>query len=117
MTDPTTLGPATLAFRAVHAVIALAFLLAIAYVWWCALTGRRGRRLSVATAALAGEGLLVAVNRGDCPLGGLQARLGDPAPLFELVLSPRAARCAVPLLGTIAAGGVVAGMARPRRWS
>ena len=35
---------------------------------------------------------MVAANHGDCPLGPLQARLGDPAPLFELVLSPTAAR-------------------------
>jgi hypothetical protein len=47
-----------------------------------------------------------AANRGDCPLGGLQARLGDPVPLFELVLSPQAARRAVPVLGVVTAGGV-----------
>lgn len=32
------------------------------------------------------------------PLGGLQERLGDRVPLFELLLSPRAARRAVPVL-------------------
>jgi hypothetical protein len=54
----------------------------------CALTGRRGPGLRVALTALAGEGLLVVLNRGDYPLGGLRARLGDLVPLFELVLSP-----------------------------
>jgi hypothetical protein len=86
--------------------MAVAFLLAIGYVWWCALTGRRDRRLRLAIVALAGEGLLVIANRGDCPLGGLQERLGDPLPLFELVLSPRAAKLAVPVLGAIAGLGV-----------
>jgi len=81
-------------------------LLAIAYVWLCALTGRRGRLLRVAAASLIGEGVLVAANHGDCPLGGLQERLGDPVPLFELVLSPRAAKRAVPTLGVIAAAGL-----------
>lgn len=100
------LTPAALAFRAAHAAIAAAFLLAIGYIWWCALTGRRGRLLRTAVAALAGEGVLVVANRGDCPLGGLQDRLGDPDPLFELVLSPRAARWAVPVLGAITAAGV-----------
>lgn len=36
---------------------------------------------------LIGEGVLVVANGGDCPLGPLGARLGDPVPLFELVLS------------------------------
>ena len=100
------LSPAALACRAAHAAIAVAFLLAIAYVWWCALTGRRGPLLRVAVMALAVEGVLVAVNRGDCPLGGVQERLGDPVPLFELLLSPRAAKRAVPVLGAVAAAGV-----------
>lgn len=101
-----SLSPAARAFRAVHTVIALAFLGAIAHVWRCAVTGRRDRALRAAVGALAAEGVLVAVNGGDCPLGGLQGRVGDPVPLFELVLSPRAARRAVPVLGLIAAAGV-----------
>jgi hypothetical protein len=36
----------------------------------------------------------------------LQDRLGDPVPLFELVLSPSAARRAVPVLGAITAAGI-----------
>jgi len=36
----------------------------------------------------------------------LQQRLGDPVPLFELVLSPRGARWAVPTLGAITTAGV-----------
>ena len=98
---------AALAFRAFHAVIAVEMLLAIAYVWWCAMSGRRDRLLHVAAASLIGEGVLVAANHGDCPLGGLQERLGDPVPLFELVLSARAAKRAVPTLGAITAAGLV----------
>jgi hypothetical protein len=85
----------------------LAFLGAIVYIWWCALTGRRDRRLRLAVAALVTEGACVTANHGDCPLGPLQARTGDPIPLFELVLSPTAARRAVPALGLVAAGGLV----------
>ena len=80
-------------------LVAVAFLLAIVDVWWCALTGRRDRWLRAAVAALVTEGVFVAANRGDCPLGGLQDRLGDPVPLFELVLSPSATRRALPVLG------------------
>jgi len=100
------LSPAALALRSLHAAIAAGFLCSIAYVWWCALTDRRGALLRIAVTALAGEGVVVIANRGDCPLGGLQERLGDPVPLFELVLSPQAARRAVPVLGLITAAGV-----------
>jgi hypothetical protein len=101
------LSPAARAFRAVHALIALGFLAAIAYVWFCALTGRRGRALDAASAALIAEGAFVAANHGDCPLGPLQDRLHDPVPLFELALSPAAARRAIPVLGAVAAAGIV----------
>ena len=101
------LSRAAMSFRAFHTAIAAEQLLAIAYVWWCAITGRRDRLLRIAVATLIGEGVLVAANRGDCPMGGLQERLGDPVPLFELVLSPRAAKRAVPTLGAITAAGLV----------
>ena len=101
------LSRAALAFRAFHAAIAVEMLLAIGYVWWCALTGRTGGRLvGIAVATLLSEGVLVTANGGDCPLGGLQERLGGPVPLFEQVLSPPAAKRAVPTLGAIAAAGI-----------
>jgi hypothetical protein len=49
---------------------------------------------------------LVAANGGACPLGPLQERLGDPVPLCALVLSPRAAKRAVPAFGILAAVGI-----------
>jgi hypothetical protein len=108
------LSRAALAFRTLHAAIAIEMLLAIAYVWWCALRGRRDYLLRIAAASLIGEGVVVAANHGDCPLGGLQERLGDPVPLFELVLSPRAAKRAVPTLGAITAAGLALLMVRGR---
>jgi hypothetical protein len=105
MAEPR-LSIAARAFRGLHGVIAVVFLLAIVYVWWCALTGRRDRWLRAAVAALVTEGVFVTANRGDCPLGGLQDRLGDPVPLFELVLSPSAARRAVPVLGAVTGAGI-----------
>jgi hypothetical protein len=107
-----TLGALT--FRTAHTGISAAFLLAIGYIWWCALTGRRGRLLQAAVTALASEGLLVAANHGKCPLEGLQKRMGDPIPLFELILSPRAARRAVPALGAVTLVGVAL-LGRPRK--
>ena|SRR5947209_17139867 len=101
------LSEAARAFRAFHAFVAVAFLLAIGYVWWCALTGRRDRWLRLAVAALVTEGAFVTANHGNCPLGPVQDRLHDPVPLFELVLSPIAARRAVPVLGAVAAVGIL----------
>src|SRR3954462_5423507 len=95
------------AFRAFHAGITVAFLSAIVHVWRCALTGRRDRWLRIAIVSLIGEGTVVGLNHGDCPLGPLQDRLGDPVPLFEVVLSPRAARRAVPVLGIVATLGII----------
>ena len=109
------LPPAALALRSAHAAITVAMLASIAYVWWCALARRRGRLLTVATGALIGESALVVANGGDCPLGPLQDRVGDPVPLFELVLSPRAAKRAVPVLGAVAAAGLALLAARPPR--
>jgi hypothetical protein len=112
------LPPAALAFRAAHAAVALGFLAAIADVWAAALTGRRGPLLRTAVAALVAEGVVVTANGGDCPLGPLQDRLGDPVPLFELVLPPRAAKLAVPVLGGVTALGIAllaTSGERPRR--
>ncbi|MFN8173525.1 MAG: hypothetical protein U0T02_00480 [Solirubrobacteraceae bacterium] len=113
MRDSAPLSGAALALRTAHAAVAVTFLGAIAYVWWCGLTRRRGRVLRGCVAALACEGAAVAASGGDCPLGGLQERVGDPVPLFELVLSPRAAKAAVPALGAVAAAGVALVALRP----
>ena len=109
-----TLSPAVVAWRGTHGLIAIGFLASIGYVWWCALTGRRGPLLGPAIVALVSEGALVVVNRGDCPLGPLGDRIGDPVPLFELVLSPRAARRAVPTLGALTLVGLGLLAARSR---
>lgn len=102
----TKMTPAILAWRAGHALIAVTMLAAIAYIWVCALSGRRGPLLRAAVGVLVAEGVLVAANHGDCPLGPLGDRIGDEVPLFELVLPPRAAKAAVPALGLLTAAGV-----------
>ena len=101
------LTAAVVSYRTVHGLIAVAFLACIGYVWWCALSGQRGGvLLRLAITALIIEGVLVITNRGNCPLGPLGERIGDPVPLFELVLPPRQARDAVPALGAITVSGL-----------
>lgn len=97
-----------LAFRAAHAAFAAAQLAALSYVWACALTGRRDRTLAASVGFLCVEGGALIVGRGNCPMGPFQRRLGDPVPLFELVLPPRAAKAAIPVLAAIAVAGIAA---------
>jgi hypothetical protein len=98
--------PSALALRAFHTAIAAVEIASLGYVWWSALTRRRGRLLPLAVAALCTEGAALVVGRGDCPLGPLQDRLGDPVPLFELALPPKAAKAAVPVLTGVALVGL-----------
>lgn len=95
-------------------LIAVVQLGSLVHVWRCALTRRRDRLLYVSVAALSIEGVGLLIGRGDCPLGPMQQRLGDPVPLFELVLPPRAAKAAVPVLAATAVGGLaVVAVRRP----
>jgi hypothetical protein len=94
------------ALRAAHAALAVVELASLGHVWRWAITGRRDRRLGWAVALLSAEAAALVAGRGNCPLGPLQRRWGDPKPLFELVLSPRAAKAAVPALAAVALGGV-----------
>jgi hypothetical protein len=103
---PDALGRGAKAFRALHALIAFVQLAALGQIWKAAITRRRGPLVVAAVGTLAAEGMALVVGRGDCPLGPLQAKLGDPVPLFELVLPPRAARAAVPVLTGIALAGM-----------
>jgi hypothetical protein len=106
-TAPPLSRPAA-AYRAAHAAFAIAQLTSLGYVWGCALTGRRDSRLAAAVGFLALEGVALVIGRGNCPLGPFQARLGDPVPLFELVLPPRAAKAAVPVLTAVTLTGMAA---------
>lgn len=96
-------------------MIAAVGLSSVAYLWACALTGRRDRWLGAACVVLAAQGVGVLIGQGDCPLAPLQRRLGDPTPCFELVLPPRVAKAAFPLLLAVTLGGFVALLVRPPR--
>ena len=54
------------------------------------------------------EGVGLIIGGGDCPMGRFQEQLGDPVPFFELVLPPRAAKAAVPVLAVVSVAGILA---------
>lgn len=111
-----SLGRRARAFRIVHAVWSVLGLSAFGYLWACVLTRRRDRRLMASVGFLLVEGAALVVGRGDCPMGPLQAEWGDPVPFFELVLPPRAAKAAVPVLAwTSILGMILLVLRRPRR--
>lgn len=96
------------ASRIAHGLITAFFLGCIAAVWVGAVRAKVDAVTVVAMAALGVECVLVLVCGGNCPLGPALRRLGDEKPFFELLLPPRAAKLAVPVLGTVAVAGGVA---------
>lgn len=96
------------ALRLVHIAIAVIGLTSLGYVWLSALTGRRDRFLVMAGTALSLQGVAILLGRGNCPMGPIQERLGDPTPCFELVLPKRAAKAAIPVLVTLTLAGIAA---------
>ena len=107
------LGARARAFRVAHAGFSVLQLASLGYVWFCAATRRRDRVLTASSAALLIEGAALWVGRGDCPFGPFQAKLGDPVPLFELLLPKRAAKAAIPVLLVVAVAGLVGVVLRP----
>lgn len=90
-------------------------LAALAYIWLCAAARRRDRAAYASAALLGAEGAALVVGRGDCPFGPFQSGLGDPVPMFEWVLPPRAAKAAIPFLTLVALAALAALALRPPR--
>ena len=107
-TSWATLRVRAKAWRLVHATWSIAQLAGLASIWQGALTRRRSRRLWASVAFLLVQGGALIVGRGNCPVGPLQAEWGDPVPFFELVLPPRAAKAAIPVLAVASLSGIAA---------
>ncbi len=113
-----TLSRPAKAYRVFHAAWSVAGLASLGYIWVCAATRHRDRRLLASVAFLSIEGAGLIVGGGDCPMGPLQAQMGDSVPFFQLVLPPRAAKAAVPILAVVSVAGFLAlALRRPIRSS
>jgi len=104
----STLGRRARTWRIVHAAWSVVQLGCLGDIWASALTGRRSPRVWAGVALLSAEGAALVVGRGNCPVGPLQAEWGDPVPFFELVLPPRAAKAAIPVLAVVSVAGIAA---------
>jgi hypothetical protein len=111
--DWRELPPRALAFRVAHVAWGAVELAALTDVWRSALSRRRSRHLWLSMAFLLVQGAALIVGRGNCPFGPFQRRLGDPVPMFELALPPRAAKAAIPALFAVAVVGIVVALLRP----
>lgn len=107
-----TLPRGALAFRIAHLAWGAVAMSALGYIWASAVRRRRDRWLYASTAFLLTQGGALVVGRGNCPFGPFQAQLGDPVPMFQLFLPPRAAKAAIPLLTVVALAGIAAAVLR-----
>lgn len=107
-----TLGARARVFRIAHAGWSVAQLWALGAIWRAALTRRRSPGLWACVAFLLAEGVALIVGRGNCPMGPLQEKWGDPVPFFELILPPRAAKAAIPVLAVVSIAGIAATVLR-----
>jgi hypothetical protein len=100
-------------FRLAHGTWGAFNLIGLALVWRAGITRRRDKRVYASAALLLSEGAALVVGRGDCPFGPFQQSLGDPVPMFEWFLPPRAAKAAIPALTIVTVAGLLFMWLRP----
>lgn len=85
--------------RILHGVVTIYFILCLLYLYIVGLTGNVSEHLfTLAILSLAMEGIAVfALNQGNCPLIHLQRKIGDDKPFFELFMTPKLAKRAIPV--------------------
>lgn len=93
-------------WRLAHAVWSVAQFIGLVTIWRSAIKRRRRPSVWASVAFLVAEGGGLLIGRGSCPMSGVQEKWGDPVPFFELVLPPRAAKAAVPVLAFVSLLGI-----------
>jgi hypothetical protein len=109
----TALPAKAKAFRLAHVLAGVVNMAALGYVYLSAVRRTRDPALAASVVVLSAEGLALVIGRGNCPFGPFQRSLGDPVPMFELFLPPRAAKAAIPVLTVVALAGITAVALRP----
>lgn len=82
----------------------------LGYIWSSVVRRRRDPWVWASAAFVLAEGGAVLVGRGNCPMAPKQEAWGDPVPFFELILPPRVAKAAFPVLAVASLAGI-AGLA------
>jgi hypothetical protein len=93
--------------RLAHGFIALLLMASIGVIYRSAASHTHGLWLYLAIAAFLTEGIVVALNRGNCPFGYLSAKYGHTKTFFELSLPKPIAKQMFRINGVIVAAGCV----------
>ena len=108
----SSLSPKARAWRVGHATWSVVQMACLGYVWTSVAFRRRDAWTWASAAFLLLEGGALIVGRGNCPIGPLQEEWGDPVPFFELIMPPRMAKAAIPVLAGVSAAGIAGLLAR-----
>ena len=78
--------------RSIHTLIALLMIASMAIVYYSAISQTYDILLYLSSGALLIEGIVITINKGDCPFSYLQRKYGDDKAFFELFLPKNIAR-------------------------
>lgn len=93
--------------RTIHSAFGTFFILSILHVYFTAITKTLSPWLFLTVGSLIFEGLVLALNRGQCPLTYLQHRYGDDKGFFDLFLPEWLLPYVIPSLTIITLFGFV----------
>jgi len=93
--------------RVVHFLIVVYLFAGIFYIYYSAFTQTSSIWLVILVVSLFIEGLVIYLNRGNCPLGYIQRKVGDDTPFFELILPKKYAKKAVRVCAVITLIGII----------
>jgi hypothetical protein len=96
-----------LLLRLAHGLVALLLMASIGVIYYSAASHTHGIWLLLAMVALVAEGIVVALNKGNCPFSHLSTKYGDTKTFFELFLPKPIARQMFKINGVIIAVGSV----------
>jgi hypothetical protein len=93
--------------RLLHGIIALFLLASVGLVYYAGITGRVGTVTYLAILVLVVEGIVVFLNKGNCPFDTVHRWAGDDRTLLELFFPPRVAKMGIPFLAILTGIGLL----------
>lgn len=93
--------------RFIHLLITIYFVACVSYVYYCLLINIENKILYIAIISLLIEGLIVFLNKSECPLVIAHRKFGDAMSFFELFLPKQLAKKAIPYFAILSITGLV----------
>lgn len=87
-----------LLIRAIHGIITLFYLICIVDIFYVGISNQTNSFVYIAVGFILFEGLIIRLNKGNCPLGVIHQKYGDDKTFFEVILPKPIAKQAVPFL-------------------